>query len=107
MYPGASGNCCFKECKAFSSDGSCCTRDMPCGLHGGDCDGGDQYTREIKLKQSIFKMRSVLGIWNVAPIIVSQFGVRIHPVCGIAAFNNQIRVYDFGSINKIKILWIL
>ena len=113
MYPGASGNCCFKECKARGVDGSCCTKDMPCGLNGGDCDGGNQYTSEIKLKQTIFKISSVPETWSAAQIIVGQFGVPIHPVHGIAAFNNQEtfdlnpflilirRLYEFGSINKI------
>ena len=101
VYPGVSGNCCFKECKATSSDGSCCTRDEPCGLYGGDCDGGNQYPEQIKLRHLTFKIPNVPGIWSVDQIIVGQFGVHIHQVCGIAAFNRIGRRLHDAGINKI------
>ena len=87
VYPGVSGNCCFKECKATSADGSCCTKDEPCGLYGGDCDGGNQQLSSDNIEALKFKMPNVPGTWSVDQIIVGQFGVRIHQVCGIAAFN--------------------
>ena len=49
---------------------------------------------QITLRQLTFKTPNVPGTWSVAQIIVGQFGVRIHQVCGIAAFERIRRRLD-------------